>query len=602
MPHCEGYIGVARYQTMKSSSLSSSSNDPAENDLQHGYWDPFWSGIATYCRSFRDFREVKLPDSVRLLTGEDSEAEILNRPPLYSLSEYICYAKIWYRQLDEFNADWVEDESHDGRHRHSLFWKRLQACTTLDRSGLKSKGGLGMLLDPHEVGFAISKFLLLKKRSMQDKSFWYGPVPDSLPRCHAERVLLSTRSIDAVDRVRVLQIGDIHGCVGNVLNVLQQLHVEGKIDSSSWKILDPEIALIFTGDLTDRGLFGLEVWLMVIYLITANPRRVFLLKANHEFGAEGSFQYSECPSKLFLNKARDFNDIFRTVSCCTPDVLFVQVYNEVENKWTSFVYSHGALDHGYNPSGFLHAPPHAVAPFPTPGFDPWVLHQQHPVPWYHNVPLLVRTPFYEFLQKNYPAISFRLRNCKDLEVIPPVVQPDPEAEGAGFVWNSYDGEGAPLLSIATYGNGVSLNEEMLRMIFVYWASASAPHSDILKLSHAKAKKWQPRDDRVKVVLQFNCGGHEHGPSRSRRMNFLKDARENGGFATAFPLSPTSQRFLVYKCFNMQDVPLYRLKNVSFTELKCFLTASDSWTMTPHRIQDNLGFTVEFTYEEGEEHW
>ena len=75
--------------------------------------------------------------------------------------------------------------------------------------------------------------------------------------------------------------GDIHGDVQSLLRTLLQLRHQGVIDDS-FRIIQPDVYLLFLGDYVDRGPFGLEVLYTLMRLKIANPKQVILVRGNHE--------------------------------------------------------------------------------------------------------------------------------------------------------------------------------------------------------------------------------------------------------------------------------------------------------------------------------
>ena len=70
--------------------------------------------------------------------------------------------------------------------------------------------------------------------------------------------------------MRTLAIGDIHGCYTALTHLLDELH------------LTPEDKLVFLGDYTDRGMYGIEVLYTMLRLKVENPDRVLIVRGNHE--------------------------------------------------------------------------------------------------------------------------------------------------------------------------------------------------------------------------------------------------------------------------------------------------------------------------------
>jgi len=65
-------------------------------------------------------------------------------------------------------------------------------------------------------------------------------------------------------------VGDIHGSTDSLLGIFSRLGYP------------PERSYLFLGDYVDRGLYSIEVILMLYALKAAFPSHVFLLRGNHE--------------------------------------------------------------------------------------------------------------------------------------------------------------------------------------------------------------------------------------------------------------------------------------------------------------------------------
>ncbi len=95
------------------------------------------------------------------------------------------------------------------------------------------------------------------------------------PEVCEERKVLPARDND------ICVIGDIHGSVHSLVKILNDLKAKGYLDDY-FKIIRDEFYMVFTGDYVDRGLFGTEVWYLLLKLKLTNWDKVFLLQGNHE--------------------------------------------------------------------------------------------------------------------------------------------------------------------------------------------------------------------------------------------------------------------------------------------------------------------------------
>jgi len=79
---------------------------------------------------------------------------------------------------------------------------------------------------------------------------------------------------------KVIVMGDIHGgCHSLCRNILTWMET-GLLDRDF--VLSENTYLIFTGDIADRGRYGVECWYFLMRLKINNPDKVFIMKGNHE--------------------------------------------------------------------------------------------------------------------------------------------------------------------------------------------------------------------------------------------------------------------------------------------------------------------------------
>ena len=75
--------------------------------------------------------------------------------------------------------------------------------------------------------------------------------------------------------------GNIQGAFHSLVRDLVQLKTLGIIDTSL-KIINPDYAIIFMGDIVSRSAFTMETLSLVMRLMQINPNNVFYLRGNHE--------------------------------------------------------------------------------------------------------------------------------------------------------------------------------------------------------------------------------------------------------------------------------------------------------------------------------
>lgn len=140
--------------------------------------------------------------------------------------------------------------------------------------------------------------------------------------------------------------GDLHGDIHSLLALLEHLNARRSLDG--FALSDPDLHVIFLGDYTDRGMYGVEVLYTLLRLKLANPDRVHLVRGNHEdlsliarygFLAEGRGKYGRAFDTTKILRAYDF----------LPVVLYLGTGNDFLQL------CHGGMEPGYQPAALLNA-------------------------------------------------------------------------------------------------------------------------------------------------------------------------------------------------------------------------------------------------------
>lgn len=143
---------------------------------------------------------------------------------------------------------------------------------------------------------------------------------------------------------RVILMGDLHGDIRSLITVLGRFQERRWFDG--FKLIEPGMHLVFLGDYTDRGHYGVEVLYTLLRLKEANPDRVHLVRGNHEdinlvarygFLAEGESKYGAGFHAARILRAYDFLPVAMYLGCGAD---FVQL-------------CHGGMEPGYDPAALL---------------------------------------------------------------------------------------------------------------------------------------------------------------------------------------------------------------------------------------------------------
>jgi len=138
--------------------------------------------------------------------------------------------------------------------------------------------------------------------------------------------------------------GDLHGDVRSLLANLTWLNEQGHL--RGFDIARTNFHMVFLGDFTDRGAYGVEVLYTLLRLKLANPDRVHLTRGNHEeaamqsrygFFSEGQGKYGREFNAMKIGRASDF----------FPVAIYV-------GTGSNFIQcNHGGMEPGFTPRALL---------------------------------------------------------------------------------------------------------------------------------------------------------------------------------------------------------------------------------------------------------
>ena len=230
---------------------------------------------------------------------------------------------------------------------------------------LPSNRALGMRRPPRDllplptfapVDAALDRFFSLSTNGpMASASSWVGTPPRREAFFDCSRGWFSPPSIPfepfaeklvlpAGDRAVLM--GDLHGDIRSLLTVLSRWGEKKWLDG--FTVREPGLHLVFLGDYTDRGQYGVEVIYTLLRLKEANPGRVHLVRGNHEdfslvsrygFLAEGESKYGSGFHAARILRAYDF----------LPVVMYLGTTRDFLQL------CHGGMEPGFDPAPLLGA-------------------------------------------------------------------------------------------------------------------------------------------------------------------------------------------------------------------------------------------------------
>lgn len=145
---------------------------------------------------------------------------------------------------------------------------------------------------------------------------------------------------------QILFHGDFHGDIRSFVAWVDWMNRAGYL--RDFTLARPDVRIVFLGDYTDRGMYGIEVLYTILRLKLANPDRVLMVRGNHEdvnlasrygFIAEGRGKYGRDFDAKRVMRLYDF----------LPVVLYL-------GSGTNFIQcNHGGMEPGFDPRGLLDA-------------------------------------------------------------------------------------------------------------------------------------------------------------------------------------------------------------------------------------------------------
>ncbi len=150
--------------------------------------------------------------------------------------------------------------------------------------------------------------------------------------------------------------GDLHGDVHSLLETLQGLQEKGYLDDN-YKIIKDNFYLAFLGDYVDKGIYGIEVISLILYLKCLNFDNVLLVRGNHEdwtICGNEAFGSGELPLK-FPKENDELRNKIQKMYECLPVAIFYGV-PDANNITNYALLCHGGVEMGVDTHNLLPHP------------------------------------------------------------------------------------------------------------------------------------------------------------------------------------------------------------------------------------------------------
>ncbi|MBU6412857.1 MAG: serine/threonine protein phosphatase [Planctomycetes bacterium] len=208
---------------------------------------------------------------------------------------------------------------------------------------------------------ALDAFLATtKESSLASAANWVGSAPemnsffDTTKSWYGAKEIafqpFAARLLLPADAVAIV-MGDLHGDVRSLMAALEELNRRSILDG--FRIADQKHHLIFLGDYTDRGMYGVEVLYTLFRLKAANTGQVHLVRGNHEdFNIVSRYGFLDEMRDKYGQSA-DITKVMRAYDRL-PVVMYTGTASDVLQL------NHGGMEPGFDPRTLLSASGTAV--------------------------------------------------------------------------------------------------------------------------------------------------------------------------------------------------------------------------------------------------
>lgn len=279
-------------------------------------------------------------------------------------------------------------------------------------------------------------------------------------------------------------IGDIHGDIESFNSFLESLSDQGITDPQNPFKVTPKSYVIFLGDYTDRGEWGIEVLFALARFLRLNDQRdaptpqVVALRGNHE--------------NLNINSSHDALNGYRAKN----------LYQEIQRKFPSTDNSHvfDAIEVFYNSlplALFVKSGPHALLACHggiEPGFVDTPLLLESPGKLnYMIIDQLYRKQIATTIESQFKPAFDILKQAGEINDFDPCAFDNPLFE-YGFLWTDYDFNPDPRLHAPILyrpGRGIQFPEQITKKLFEMNSSKSCKLIGNIR-GHQHSSQTMPR--------------------------------------------------------------------------------------------------------------
>ena len=196
-------------------------------------------------------------------------------------------------------------------------------------------------LDLYKNMYELEEFKLISKEEIDDLINMVLNIYDTVqPNINNE-----TQIIKKIipNESNVIFMGDYHSSIHSLLDCIFNLKKNNYFKDNSWELKDNNF-IVFTGDLVDRGPYGIECLCLLYFLFIINNKndyKVIILNGNHE--EENIYMVHGLGNELNFQIDNEYiKNRFKFLITRLPVALFLK-YSKQNSKW--FQFCHGGVDH-----------------------------------------------------------------------------------------------------------------------------------------------------------------------------------------------------------------------------------------------------------------
>ncbi len=196
-------------------------------------------------------------------------------------------------------------------------------------------------------------FALQLQQALANAAQWVGGKPDgaffdpqlSYFRDSGVPFMPFAQKLNLNPETRVIFNGDLHGDIRSLITTIGSWQEKGLLDG--FRIVAPDTHLVFLGDYTDRGFYGVEVISTLLRLKLENPGNIWMSRGNHEeFQLVTQYGFVAEMQKKF-GVLYDVNKVVGIYDCL-PVVIYVG-----SSSGDYLQCNHGGMEPGFDPRSLL---------------------------------------------------------------------------------------------------------------------------------------------------------------------------------------------------------------------------------------------------------